>query len=38
MPLPLTVALVVFVVVAVVGVAGFLIDRHAAREERKWER
>ena len=37
MPLPFTVALVVFVVVAVVGVIGYLIDRNAGREERKWE-
>jgi len=35
MPLALTVALVVFAVVALVGVVGYLIDKNAGREERE---
>jgi len=38
MPLAAGVALTVLVVVFLVGVAGYLIDKSAGREERKWER
>jgi len=38
MPLAVGVALTVLVVVFLVGVAGYLIDKSAGREERKWER
>jgi hypothetical protein len=34
MPLPLTVVLVVFAVLIVIGGAGYLIDRSAERHER----
>lgn len=35
MPLALTVLLLVFAVTAVVAIAGYLVDRSTARQERK---